>query len=640
MAGPSIVVRVLADMKGLSASLAATGKQAEAASTRIRGAFTSALGTLNSTGVLGPFGESIAAVNDSLDAMAEKGKTAGKVMLGLGGTLVGVGAGLTALGSKDQAARQQLQAAVEATGARWDDYDRQVEAAIKHQERFGDTANQTQDALRVLTTATNSPARALGLLSEATDLAAAKHESLTQAATDLGKVYNGNTKLLKQFGITVTNTAGVTKAAATAAKQAQSADKALASAKQHLADVEAVDAGKKHLTVTEAIRLRDAEQRVRDATTASVSAHQNLTNAQTAAQKATTGHASAVDQLAQKLKGQGAAAADTFTGKLKAITAAVEDQAAAFGQKYGPAITAGAVAITALGTVTEATSAILGRLKTSEEAATAARAAATAAAEAETAALETEAAAATAADVASLPIIATVGLIVLAVAALGVAAYEIYTHWKTIWAGMKAAAEAVWDWIKTKWPLLLTILLGPIGLAAAEIIKHWRGIWTGIQTVWQWIRDAWGFVAHWIVDPIKYAFDILTGNFSKLPPKWKVIFDAIGRVILAPFVEAFHAIAWLWNHTVGQLSFHIPSWVPEIGGKGFDVPKIPDIPMLAAGGLITRDGLIYAHAGEAVIPAPARLGPAVQFGDAHFHNDIDIELVMRKAAWVVQTQGV
>ena len=37
--------------------------------------------------------------------------------------------------------------------------------------------------------------------------------------------------------------------------------------------------------------------------------------------------------------GKHLAAADTFTGKLKGISAAVEDSAAKFAQKYGPALT-------------------------------------------------------------------------------------------------------------------------------------------------------------------------------------------------------------------------------------------------------------------------------------------------------------
>lgn len=49
------------------------------------------------------------------------------------------------------------------------------------------------------------------------------------------------------------------------------------------------------------------------------------------------------------------------------------------------------------------------------------------------------------------------------------------------------------------------------------------------------------------------------------------------------------------------MSFKIPGWVPGIGGKGFDVPNIP---MLAEGGIVTGPTLaMIGEAGpEAVIP--------------------------------------
>src|SRR5262249_45897266 len=148
-------------------------------------------------------------------------------------------------------------------------------------EKYGQTANHTQDALRILTQATHSPAKALELLGTATDLAAAKHESLDEAASQLGKVYNGNKKLLKEFGVQLDASTGKT-------KDGQSATRALAGV----------------------------------------------------------------------LAGKAAASADTFTGKLKGITATVEDQAAMFGQKYGPAITAAGAAVTVLGGVVSTTSAL------------------------------------------------------------------------------------------------------------------------------------------------------------------------------------------------------------------------------------------------------------------------------------------
>lgn len=63
----------------------------------------------------------------------------------------------------------------------------------------------------------------------------------------------------------------------------------------------------------------------------------------------------------------------------------------------------------------------------------------------------------------------------------------------------------------------------------------------------------------------------------------------------------FNGIARAWNGTIGKLSFSVPDWVPGIGGKGFDVP---DIPMLAEGGIVTGPTLamIGENGPEAVVP--------------------------------------
>lgn len=211
MAGPSIMVRVLGDVTGLGKSFDdASGKGTSAAS-KLHTAFRGTLDMLNQSGVLGPFGAALAGADSALSQIAGHAKEVGPVMMGVGAAVAGVGMALQAAGSKEQASHQQLQAAVEATGHSYDEYATRVEAAIKTNEKFGTEADKTQDALRSLTTATGDPAKALDLLSTATDLAAAKHEDLATAADQLGKVYNGNTRLLKQFGISTKDASGQVK---------------------------------------------------------------------------------------------------------------------------------------------------------------------------------------------------------------------------------------------------------------------------------------------------------------------------------------------------------------------------------------------------------------------------------------------
>jgi hypothetical protein len=85
---------------------------------------------------------------------------------------------------------------------------------------------------------------------------------------------------------------------------------------------------------------------------------------------------------------------------------------------------------------------------------------------------------------------------------------------------------------------------------------------------------------------IKGGMDAITGYLTFVMGVYKGIFNAIGK---------------LWNNTIGKLKFKIPDWVPGIGGNGFEVP---DIPMLANGGIVSSPtlALIGERGPEAVIP--------------------------------------
>jgi hypothetical protein len=518
MAGPSIAVRVLGDLTGLGSAFKSAGDVASGAASKIHSAFGGMLDTLNKTGVLGPFGDALSGINDAIGKVIDHGKDIGPTMMAVGGAIAGVGGGLQVLGSKDQAAHQQLQASVTATGADYEDFAGKIESAIKHQEHFGDTAGETQDALGKLTQATHDPQKALDLLSLATDVAAAKHEDLTTAATQVGKVYNGNTKLLKEYGISIDKTTGLTKDGKTA---------------------------------TEA--------------------------------------------LAQVTAGQASAAADTFMGKLKGIRASVEDSAAAFGQKYGPAITAAGAAMTGLGAAWQIASGIKEALTAATEAGTVADAAAA---------------------VAEWASLAPILLIIAAIAILGVAIYELVTHWSAVWSAMKDAAEAVWTWIKANWPLLLAILLGPFGVAALEISRHWQEIKDGAKAAVDWVTAR---------------FHDLVGFFTGLPGQLAGVFSHMWDGIESAFRSVLNGVIDLWN----RLHFTLPHIdlgpLGSIGGGDIGVPHIPH---LAQGGLMTRDGLVFAHAGEVISPAPAGArGPAVRIEHFHASDGADIDLLLRHVAF-------
>ena len=103
-------------------------------------------------------------------------------------------------------------------------------------------------------------------------------------------------------------------------------------------------------------------------------------------------------------------------------------------------------------------------------------------------------------------------------------------------------------------------------------------------------------------------FGLLIAGFLYIKKVAGEVVDFVGQkfgqviaTITTPFKTAFNAIAKLWNSTIGQFKFKVPDWVPGIGGKGFEMPKIP---MLASGGIVSKATLaVIGESGpEAVVP--------------------------------------
>jgi hypothetical protein len=160
------------------------------------------------------------------------------------------------------------------------------------------------------------------------------------------------------------------------------------------------------------------------------------------------------------------------------------------------------------------------------------------------------------------------------------AAMAIWTTVTTVFTGVMAAFNAV----MAMNPIVL-IVIG-IGLLIAALViayKKFEGFRNVVDTVFKFIAGA-----------VSGSLDLIKGYFSTVLGFYKTIFNGI---------------ASLWNNTIGKLSFKVPGWVPGLGGKGFDVPNIP---MLAAGGIVTSPTL--AMIGEAGPEAVVPLSRAGEFG--------------------------
>jgi hypothetical protein len=128
-------------------------------------------------------------------------------------------------------------------------------------------------------------------------------------------------------------------------------------------------------------------------------------------------------------------------------------------------------------------------------------------------------------DIALLPIILTVGAVVLAIGLLAVAAYEIIKHWSAVsgfftdmWTKVKGYFTDGINWVKTNWKLfaeaLLIILTGPIGAVAVFIYNKWSTIKSDATKAWNAIKGAVGGLVNDLHDTVVHVFTNLPGDIA------------------------------------------------------------------------------------------------------------------------------
>lgn len=162
------------------------------------------------------------------------------------------------------------------------------------------------------------------------------------------------------------------------------------------------------------------------------------------------------------------------------------------------------------------------------------------------------------------------------------------------WTGIQTAFNAVMNMNPAIAITTAVIALGAALVVAYQKSETFRNIVQGaFRIVKDAAEDVWNFIAG-LADGI-----------------WSVA-TAIKDALIWPYKTAFNAIAKFWNNSVGSLSFKVPSWVPGIGGKGFEMPKLPTFFM---GGVVPGSPgsavPIMAHAGETVVRAGQGAGTTV-----------------------------
>ncbi len=230
-----------------------------------------------------------------------------------------------------------------------------------------------------------------------------------------------------------------------------------------------------------------------------------------------------------------------------------------------------------------------------------------------------------------------VGLVIAAIAGL----VAIIVHlWKTnedfrnnvieIWETIKEMAIAIFNalqgfWKKWGgslttywtglWKILYSIVSGILNnilniiSTGLNIIKNIFGFWANIfkgdwGAAWENVKNigsaVWGFITKSLKNYTQTWSSIFEGFKTAALGVWSGIKEGLKSIVNAIIANVNTAI----NAFNSLTSIKVPSWVPGIGGKTIGI-KIPNIPKLAEGGIVTGPTLaLVGEGGESEVVAP------------------------------------
>lgn len=185
----------------------------------------------------------------------------------------------------------------------------------------------------------------------------------------------------------------------------------------------------------------------------------------------------------------------------------------------------------------------------------------------------------------------------------------VQTVFSTIWTTIQPILQQIFSTVQAVLPAVLSIF--------QNVFSTIGGIISAVQQVLSGI--------------IQFITGVFSGNWSQAWEGIKSIFSGIWDGILSICKGVINGITGAVNVVIrGLNSLKVPDWVPGIGGKGINIPEIPQ---LAKGSKNTPDTFIAGEAGpELITNAPGRTVYTAQ-------QTKDIFSAQNAAAQVTQAAG-
>lgn len=133
---------------------------------------------------------------------------------------------------------------------------------------------------------------------------------------------------------------------------------------------------------------------------------------------------------------------------------------------------------------------------------------------------------------------APIALIVIGLAALGVAAYELYEHWNTVWADIKSTFDTVVAFLRSGLGTLAVLITGPLA-PLLLLALHWQQVWGAMRAPVMAVVDFMEGIGDALSGPVLAIVDVfaaLPGEIARIAEAIPSFFERLPDRIVSFFV--------------------------------------------------------------------------------------------------------
>lgn len=172
----------------------------------------------------------------------------------------------------------------------------------------------------------------------------------------------------------------------------------------------------------------------------------------------------------------------------------------------------------------------------------------------------------------------------------------IVDFFKGLWESVSGFFVNLWKDIKDVWKTVANWFDNKV---IQPIVGFFTGLWEDVSGIfvdlWEDIKGVWETVATWFDE---HVIQPIVGFFENMWEGLKGIINGILAGVETVVNGFVAAINWVIDG-LNKISFHVPDWVPGIGGKtlGFNIKHVAEVslPRLEKGGLVNAGQLFIAN---------------------------------------------